>query len=61
MAKPIWVCEGDWTGKICRDETQKDPNIAVGLTGIGEVQVAGYECKPVLDRGYICWVKKRRK
>jgi len=65
MHKPIWVCEGDYTGKTCRDETQKDPNTRIGLTGIGEVQIAGYTCKPMpiststADIGYLCFVKKR--
>ena len=60
MAKSRWTCRTDRTGKICRDVKQKDPNVAVGLTGIGEVQLAGYKCKPV-GRGYVCFVKKRRK
>jgi len=60
MAKPRWTCRTDRTGKICRDVKQKDPNVAVGLTGIGEVHLKGYKCKPV-GRGYVCFVKKRRK
>jgi len=60
MAKPRWTCRKDRTGKICRDVKQKDPNVVVGLTGIGEVQLAGYKCKPV-GRGYVCFVSKRRK
>ena len=56
MAKPRWTCRTDRTGKICRDVKQKDPNVAVGLTGIGEVQLKGYKCKRV-GKGYVCFVR----
>ncbi len=60
MVKQRWACKTYFTGKICRDVEQKDPGVVVGLTGIGEVQLKGYKCKPV-GRGYVCFVKKRRK
>ena len=57
MVKQRWKCKKYFTGQICRDVKQKSPTVAVGLTGIGEVQLSGYTCKRV-GKGAICFPKK---
>ena len=54
-----WICRVDRTGRICRDIENSDPNVRVGLTGVGYVQLAGYTCK-TSGKGSICFPEKKR-